>query len=65
MIENSLRLSAKSSDKLSVRIHRNTRTSKSVVIGYGDITLDGLLGDKEGIDQYSRSYNLRVYYLYS
>lgn len=53
MIENSLRLSAKSSDKLSVRIHRNTRTSKSVVIGYGDITLDDLLGgngDKEGID---------------
>ncbi|PAV17745.1 WD40 domain containing protein [Pyrrhoderma noxium] len=43
-------LSAKSSDKLSVRIHRNTRTSKSVVIGYGDITLDDLLGgngDKE------------------
>ena len=37
-------------------IHHDTSTSKSVVIGYGEITLNELLdgdGGKEGIDQYS------------
>ena len=36
-------------------IHHDTSTSKSVVIGYGEITLNELLdgdGGKEGIDQY-------------
>ena len=36
-------------------IHRDTSTSKSVAIGYGEITLNELLdgdGGKEGIDQY-------------
>ena len=36
-------------------IHHDTSTSKSVTIGYGEITLNELLdgdGGKEGIDQY-------------
>ena len=43
-------------------IHRDTSTSKSVVIGYGEITLDEILGGdggKEGIDQYP-IYNLSL-----
>ena len=49
------RLSSKSSETLSIMIHRDTSTSKSVTIGYGEITLNELLdgdGGKEGIDQY-------------
>ena len=41
-------------------IHHDTSTSKSIVIGYGEITLNELLdgdGGKEGIDQYL-IYNL-------
>ena len=41
-------------------IHHDTSTSKSVAIGYGEITLNALLdgdGGKEGIGQYP-IYNL-------
>ena len=48
------RLSSKSSSKLSIKIHHDIGTPNSIVIGYGDITLDELLdgdGGKEGIDR--------------
>ena len=55
MILRIFRLSSNLSDRLSARIYHDVRTSNAIVIGYGDITLEELLGgdgSKEGIDLY-------------
>ncbi|PAV17904.1 hypothetical protein PNOK_0639000 [Pyrrhoderma noxium] len=41
-------LSSKSSETLSIMIHRDRSTSKSVAIGYGEITLNELLDGDGG-----------------